>query len=97
MVEIYVDHQKIIKRKTGTEKLKVMNKYVQLKRFNHDHQHQVYMNDFMYVDTDTIPAEDNFLDKNVFVVTYKKMSTPGTVPKHWLGFSYIRSEEYVFS
>ena len=25
---------------------------------------------------------------------YKKISTPGPIPKYWLGFSYIRSEYY---
>ena len=30
----------------------------------------------------------------IYIVEYKKMSTPGTVPKHCLGFSYILLEEY---
>ena len=28
------------------------------------------------------------------VVNYKNMSTPGTVPKRCLRFSYVRSEDY---
>ena len=48
----------------------------------------------MYVDTETMSVEDHFPAKNIFFVNYNKISTPGTVPKHWIGFSYIRSEEY---
>ena len=29
-----------------------------------------------------------------FVENYKKMSTLGPVPRHWLRFRYIRSEDY---
>ena len=29
-----------------------------------------------------------------FVDNYNKMSTPGPVPTNWLGFSYIREEDY---
>ena len=48
----------------------------------------------MYVDNETIPAEDHFPAKKTFFGKYKKIPTPGTVPKIWLGFSYIRSEDY---
>ena len=48
----------------------------------------------MYVDPETTLVEDYFLDTKTFVETYKKMSTPGPVPKHWLGLSYISSEDY---
>ena len=40
--------------------------------------------------------EDHFPATKTIVVNYKKMSTPGTVPKHRLGFSYILSEDYEF-
>ena len=46
----------------------------------------------MYVDTEIIPVEDHF--PATFVLNYKKISTPGTVPKYRLGFSYISSEDY---
>ena len=36
---------------------------------------------FMYVDPETIPAEDNFPATKNFVDKYKKISTPGLVPK----------------
>ena len=49
---------------------------------------------FVYVDPQTIPVEYHFPDIKAFVVIYKKISTPGTVPKYWLGFSYICSEDY---
>ena len=42
------------------------------------------MYDLMYVDIQTIPLEDHFTATKIFVVKYKKMSTPGPVPKHWL-------------
>ena len=48
----------------------------------------------MYVDHQTITVEEHFPDTKTFVVNYKKFSTPGTVTKHWLVFSYIRSEYY---
>ena len=51
------------------------------------------MCDFMYVDTQTMPVEDYFTDTKIFVVNYKKIPTPGPVPKHWRGLSYIRSKE----
>ena len=65
-----------------------------MKRFNHDYQLQIYMYAFMYVDTETIPVEDYFTATKEIVENYKKISTPGPVPKHWLVFSYISSEGY---
>ena len=69
-----------------------MDKYVLLKRFHHDLRLQVYRYEFMYVDTETMPVEDNFTATKMFVKNYKKISTPGPVTIYWLGFSYIRSE-----
>ena len=51
------------------------------------------MYDFIYVDPHKMSVEDHFI-AITFFVDYKKMSNPVTVPKHWLGFSYIRSEDY---
>ena len=48
----------------------------------------------MYVDPNTIPVEDHFPATKVLVDKYNQMSTPETFPKHWLGFSYIRSEYF---
>ena len=42
---------------------------------------------FMYVDPETIPVEDHFTATKTFVDNYNKISTPRTVPKHWLVFS----------
>ena len=64
-----------------------MDIYAQLKRFHHDHLLQVYMYDFMYVDNETIPVEEHFTATKKCVVNYKKMSTPGPIPRHWLVFS----------
>ena len=71
-----------------------MYKYAQLKRFHHERRLQVYMYDFMYVYPETIPEEGHFTATKSFVAKYKKISTPGPVPKYWLGFSYICSEDY---
>ena len=68
-----------------------MNKYAQLKRCHCDRQLQVYMYAFMYVNPKTMPIEDHFIATRTFVVNYNKTSTPGTVLKHQLVFSYIRS------
>ena len=38
--------------------------------------------------------EDHFPANKKLIVNYKKISTPGPVPKNWLGFSYIRSKDY---
>ena len=72
----------------------VMDKYAQFKRFYHELWLQVYVYTFMYVDPETTLVEDYFLDTKIFVENYKKMPTPGPVPKHWLGLSYISSEDY---
>ena len=85
-------HQKVIK--TEVERSKIMYKYAQLNKFHRDRRLQVYMYDFMYVYPQTMPVEDNFTATKKIVVNYKKMSTPGLVPRHCLGFSYIRSEDY---
>ena len=65
-----------------------------MKRFHCDFQLQVYMYDFMYVDTKTIPEEEYFPATKKYAEKYKKISTPVPVPKHWLRFSYIRLEGY---
>ena len=49
---------------------------------------------FMYANTETIPVGDYFPSTKIFVENYNKMSTPGPVPKNWLGFSYILLEDY---
>ena len=66
-----------------------MDKYAQLKRFHHDCRIQVYMYAFMYVDPEKMSVEYNFPDTKKIVVNYNKMSTLGTVPKHWIIFIYI--------
>ena len=71
-----------------------MDKYAQLKIFKHDLRPQVYMYAFMYVDPEKKQVEDNFPAIKKYVENYKKMSTLGPVPKHWLGFNYICSEDY---
>ena len=48
----------------------------------------------MYFYPQTIPVEDNFNATKTIVVIYKKMSTPGPVPKHLLVFNNICSEYY---
>ena len=67
-----------------------MYKYAQLKRFNRDRRLQVYLYAFIYVDTQTILVGNHF-PANTFFVKYNEMLTIGPVPKHWIGFSYIRS------
>ena len=63
-------------RKNRDRTINIMCKYAQLKRFLHYRWLQVYMYDFMYVDPQTIPVEDNFTDTKKVVVTYNKMSNP---------------------
>ena len=52
------------------------------------------MYDFMYVDTNKISVEDYVPSTKTFVEKYKKIPTPGPVPKDWIVFSYILSEYY---
>ena len=71
-----------------------MNKYALLKRFHYEGRLQFYMYAFMYANPEIIPVEEYFAATWTFFANYKKMSTPGPVPKNWLGFSYINSEDY---
>ena len=48
----------------------------------------------MSIDPKTMEEEDYFPATKTFVENYMKISTPGSVPKHWIGFSYIRSEYF---
>ena len=59
-------HQNIITRKKETELSKVMDKYTQLNRFYHDQILKVYMYAFIYVDPDTMPVREYFLDTIFF-------------------------------
>ena len=68
-----------------------MDKYAQMKMFHYECHIQVYMYDFIHADPETMSEEDYFLGTNIFFANYKQMSTPGPVPKHWLGFSYMLS------
>ena len=52
------------------------------------------MYDFKYVNSDTRAEKDYFTDTKTFVANCNRMSTPGPVPKHCLGFSYVREEYY---
>ena len=65
-----------------------------MKRFHHERRLQVYMYDFMYVYPEKIPVEYHFPATKTSADNYKNNSTTGTVPKHWLVFSCIHSEEY---
>ena len=87
-------YQKLIKRKIRDRTIITIAKYVLLKRFHHDHFLQVYVYDFMYIDPKTMSVEENFPAAKQFVENNNKMSTPGPVPIHWLGFSYICSGDY---
>ena len=49
---------------------------------------------FVYVDPDTMAEEDYFTATKIFSENYNKISTPLPVPKHWSGFSYMRSKDY---
>ena len=49
---------------------------------------------FMYVNAEKNAEEEYFTDTITFVGNYNKFSTPVSVPKHWLGFSCICSEDY---
>ena len=71
--------------KTETERSIIMDKYAQLNRFHHA---------FMYVDPQKMPVEEHFPATKIAVTNYKKILTPGPVPKYWLEFSYIHSEDY---
>ena len=53
-----------------------------------------YIYDFMYADTDEMSEEDYFPYTKKFVENYNNTSTPGSVPWHWMGFSYTFSEDY---
>ena len=89
-----VEPTKGYKNKQQIHNDKNMDKYAQLKRFNHDQRLQVYMYAFMYVDTQTVPVEDHFPAAKIFVENYKKIKKLGTVSKHWIGFTYIFLEDY---
>ena len=71
-----------------------MDKYAQLKKLHHDCQLKFYVYAFMHIDTKTIQVEGYFLDTKTFFDNYKKISSPGPGPKHWIIFSYINSEDY---
>ena len=71
-----------------------MDKYALMKRFHHDRWLQVYKYDLIYFYSETMLMDDHFPATETFAVNYKKMSTLGPVPKHWLGFSLIRSKDY---
>ena len=72
-------HQKVIKRKTDTEQSKNMYKYAQLNRLHRDRRPQVYMYDFMYVDTDTFPVEDNFPATKTFFESFNSRISTKTL------------------
>ena len=71
-----------------------MDKYAQMKMFYHDPRIQLFMYAFMRVETETMAEEVYLPDTKLFFENYKRRSTPGILPRHWLGFSYISSEEY---
>ena len=52
------------------------------------------MHAFMYVNPEINPEDYYFSGTKIFVEDYKKILTPGPVPKHWLIFGQIRSEYY---
>ena len=58
-----------------------------MKKFHNDRQIQVYMYDFMYVYTETIPEEIYSLDTRTYDENYKNGSTNGPAPKHCIGFN----------
>ena len=57
-----------------------------MKRFHNDRQLKVYMHAFMYVNPEINPEDYYFSGTKIFVEDYKKILTPGPVPKHWLIF-----------
>ena len=66
-----------------------MDKYAQIKRFHYDRWLQVYMDAFIYVDSDTTEEEEYLPYTKFVVVNYKRRSAPASVPKIWIWFSYL--------
>ena len=64
-----------------------IDKYALMKMFQYEHQLQVYMYDFMYVDREAMAEEEYFSDTKTVVENYKNMSTPGPVT---IFFAWIR-------
>ena len=60
------------KKRKEIERLRVMHKYAQPKRFNHGRRLQVYIHYFMDVYPQKIPAVDNFTDKKHLLWTTRK-------------------------
>ena len=69
-----------------------IDKYALMKMFQYEHQLQVYMYDFMYVDREAMAEEEYFSDTKTVVENYKNMSTPGPVTIFLLRFGYIHPE-----
>ena len=86
--------KRLLKEKYDIERSKTMDKYEKMKRFHYNRRLQARLYAFMYVYPEIMTEENYFSATKKFVSNYKKMSTPGPVPKHWLGFSYICSEYY---
>ena len=49
---------------------------------------------FTYVDFKTMSVDHYFSATKIFVGDYRKISTPGKLPKHLIGFGYICSKYY---
>ena len=65
-------HQKVIKRKSETERSRIIYKYALMKRFHHEYQLKVYMYYFMCVYPEKITEEDYFSIIKTFLKTTRK-------------------------
>ena len=84
---ITVETSKINLKKNQRQNDKKKDKYAQIKRFHYDRWLQVYMNAFIYVDTEIIEEDEYLPATKCFVVNYKRSSSPASVPTHWIWFS----------
>ena len=89
-----MNHQKVIKIKSDTERSKNISKYAPYKKVSLWPSTSSLHVAFTYVDPEIMPVEDKFPSTRTFVVKYKKIPTPRTFPKHLSGFIYMSSEDY---
>ena len=72
-----------------------MDKYAQMKRLHHDCWLQVYMYNFMYVYTGTIPEEYHFPSTNKIVGKYKEINLQDQ--SQTIGLNLVKSFQKIVS
>ena len=96
-VERQLNSEQPRKKQRTKEETKVREKMAEMARYHFDRRFQIYLVALMFCDPNLLSLSQMYAATKHFIADYKKSDAyknnpSAPIPKHWLGFSFIRGE-----